>query len=60
MINEKVAILVHLLRISRYREIDLKNLCFIVDKVWFELKLNEGKHVFYMNPYYVNNNEIKN
>lgn len=55
MIQEKVDILIDLL--TRYKYGDVHSLYQIADAIWFKLKQNEEKHLFYLNPYYFSNNE---
>lgn len=55
MIQEKVDILISLTKYFKYQNIE--NLYPIVEAIWLKLKQEEGKHLFYLNPYYFNNNE---
>lgn len=55
MIQEKVDILISLVKQCKYNSIE--NLYPIVDAIWLKLKQGEGKHLFYLNPYYFNNDE---
>lgn len=59
MIQEKVAIMMSMMKYKNYEHLGIKKLYEMTDQLWFEKSQQKNRHHFYIEMYYVGDNGIK-